>query len=239
MMDRPDHIRFPAVTLRSAEDFQRFETENHYLLDERLRQELLFAKQGRLAMEGTCGVCLRVTRFTSESTTSQGTYARDQQLCGCESRLASHSRALLHFAAPNFGGGDWFRLGLFGRNEGLARKLAAILPPAWIWPDEQAANASTHMVLSADALAAIPSLEVTLALIAQALLPGGLFVFTLPFDPHAQASLPVQGKTPRLFGWDILDRVREAGFPDCTVHLYWSAELGLLGPHGTIFKAFR
>jgi hypothetical protein len=243
MTDRIGHLRFPATPLRGPADFQRFEAEHSDRLNEQLRQEMLFVKERRLIMEGTCGVCLAVTRFTSESTTSHGAYARDQQLCGCENKLSSHRRALLHFAAHNFGG-DWFRLGLFGRDEALTRALSATLPPAWIWsgtevPDEPAGGAATHMVLSADALATVPSLPRTLAHIAQALMPGGLFIFTIPFDPRAMTTAAPLGNAPRLFGWDILDQVREAGFLDCIAHCYWSAEFGLLGTRAMIFKAFR
>jgi hypothetical protein len=250
-MSQPGHLRFPGVTLRSSEDFQRFEAESRALLEERRRQETLLADAGRLVMEGTCGVCLSVTRFTSKSATSHGGYLRDQQLCGCEHRLAGHKRALLHLAATSFGGAGWFRLGLFGRDEALLRALAGILPPAWIWsgvgtpraeapgvgtPDETAPDASTHMVLSADTLAAVAAPDAALARIARALMPGGLFIFTIPFDPQILSS---QDRSPHRFGWDILDRVREAGFQDCTAHCYWSVELGLLGPDGMIFKAFR
>ncbi len=239
MTDPSGHIRFPAFPLRSAEDFQRFEAENRALLDERLRQEMLFIREGPRARPGTCGACLHVTRFTSHGATIHGAYARDQQICGCEARLSSHRRALLHLAAMSFGQGAWFRLGLFGRDEPLTAKLAVLLPPAWIWPEQQPLPAATHMVLSADTLSTAPSPEAALSLVAQTLMPGGLFIFTLPFDPHAMTSTPILGKAPRLFGWDILDLVREAGFLDCAAHCYWSAELGLLGPHAMIFKAFR
>ncbi|MCB8873619.1 methyltransferase domain-containing protein [Acidisoma silvae] len=233
------HLRFPAFPLRSAEDFQRFAAENRALLDERLRQEMLFIREGQLVRAGTCGACLAVTHFTSDTATSHGAYDPGQQICDCAARLSAHRRALLHLAGASFGGRDWFRLGLFGQDAPLALKLATLCPPAWVWPKTQAKPAATHMVLSVDTLSTVPDPGTALAWIAESLMPGGLFLFTLPFDPAARDKQPPLAGSPRRFGWDILDRVRDAGFQDCVAHCYWSGELGLLGPDAMIFKAFR
>jgi hypothetical protein len=40
-------------------------------------------------------------------------------------------------------------------------------------------------------------------------------------------------------GWDILDRLKQAGFSDAAAHTYWSHELGYLGPMNMIFSAVK
>jgi SAM-dependent methyltransferase len=241
MSPRP-YLRFPAACFRSMEAFQRFQEDSDAELGERRRQEGVFAEQERL--DGTCGVCLRVTTFEPGGPAVADW--RVQQICGCEARLASHQRALLQAAAPRFGRTGWCRAGLFGRDEAILRALAPRLPGLVVWPDLRAdaagrpalpaETASAHLVLSADHLAVTPAPEAALAEIARVLMPGGVFLCTLPFAPDAATTNPAP---PRRFGWDILDRARAAGFQDGAVHGYWSAELGYLGPDNMILTAFR
>jgi SAM-dependent methyltransferase len=171
---------------------------------------------------------------------------RRQQLCGCAARLASHQRALVQAAAPRFGRTGWCRAGLFGRDQAVLRALAPLLPGLAVWPDLvadaagrpclPAETASAHLVLSADHLALTPAPDAALAEIARVLMPGGVFICTLPFAPDATTTSPAP---PRRFGWDILDRAREAGFQDSAAYGYWSVELGYLGPDNMILMAFR
>jgi hypothetical protein len=83
------------------------------------------------------------------------------------------------------------------------------------------------------------------------LLPGGRLVFTVPFHdrsaktvsrldrlPRVSGRLPAESGGPtHQIGWDILDKLRAAGFADARAHTYWSEELGYLGTGNVIFSA--
>jgi hypothetical protein len=85
------------------------------------------------------------------------------------------------------------------------------------------------------------------------LVPGGSFVFSVPFTCTAavtqsdygalsrgpQGMPAVMGFPIHVIGWDIIDRVRQAGFVDCYALCYWSEEFGYLGPNNFIFCASK
>jgi SAM-dependent methyltransferase len=114
-----------------------------------------------------------------------------------------------------------------------------------------AADAAFHLVVSSDYLHRVPPLEAALGEIRRVLVPGGQFVFTVPFRALAARTVPRLDGLPRMagllpgeaggevheLGWDILDLLRGAGFTDARAHLTWSDELGYLGPFNMIFSA--
>jgi hypothetical protein len=267
-----NYVRFPAHTFRSAEEFKRFQAANSDVLDERYRRETaLGTKENVVVLDGSCGLCLRVTSYKSNSAGGEMTPDgrtvpswREQQLCGCEWSLNSRERAMLQFAAPRLGASDWCRVAAFGRNQAVVHYLAKMVPSLVVWPRLErdtlerdfllpAETSSFHMVVSADYLQLVPSLDTALAEVARALVSGGIFVFTVPFHhdvdmtksdiarfPRRNGRLPAASADPvHHVGWDILARLREAGFSDCTAQCYWSEELGYLGTYNMIFVGVR
>ncbi len=109
------------------------------------------------------------------------------------------------------------------------------------------------MLLCPDHLHHVPALDAALGEAARVLCPGGALLFTVPFHADADATASDLARLPRRsgvlpafsaepvhrIGWDILERVRGAGFVDCAAHCYWSEELGYLGPFNMIFLATR
>jgi SAM-dependent methyltransferase len=264
-------VRFPAYTFRSANEFKRFQSANSDILDERYRREMaLGSKESEIVLDGSCGLCLRVTRYHSKTAggeiTPDGRKVpnwREQQLCGCEFDLNSRERAMLQFAAPRLGASDWYRVAAFGRNQAIIHYLAKMAPSLVVWPRLERAlenvslphskTSSFHMVVSADYLHCVPSFDTALSEVVDALAPGGMFVFTLPFHHDSDTTrseigpflrrdgqLPAASADPvHHVGWDLLDRLREAEFSDCAAHCYWSEELGYLGTYNMIFVAVR
>jgi SAM-dependent methyltransferase len=265
-------VRFPAYTFRSAREFERFQAANSDILDERYRREMaLGSNENMIVLDGSCGLCLRVTRYNSSTTggeiTPDGRRVpnwREQQLCGCEFGLNSRERAMLQFTVPRLGVPDWYRVAAFGRNQAIIHYLAKMAPSLVVWPRLErdapesdsfrpTKTSSFHMVVSADYLHFVPSLDAALSEVARALVPGGMFVFTVPFHhdldatrsevarfPRRNGQLPAASADPvHHVGWDILARLREADFSDCTAQCYWSEELGYLGTYNMIFVAVR
>ena len=269
-------MRFPSRVFRSAEGFRAFRNAEADRLDTcYAREQALGSREDALRIDGTCGLCLAVTRFGSATvageTTPDGRRVpnwREQQCCGCAHRLCCRERALLHLAALRFGDPAWFRAALLGESGGLGRALAARLDHVALWPRFLAARAAVsrpavphlpapdaalHMLLCPDHLHHVPDLDAALAEAARVLSPGGLLQFTVPFHADADATATDLARLPRRagalpafsaepvhrIGWDILERLRGAGFADCAAHCYWSEELGYLGPFNMIFLASR
>lgn len=264
-------VRFPGTTFRSIDEFKRFRTENRDQFDERYRREQSLAVDGAsLTTGGFCAPCLEVTDFVSQThggeSTANGRWVphwRLAQTCSCRFALTSHERALLHMALPALGPPSWTRGGIIGRGD---RLLAYMTDRAFsfdLWPrllrtqTGQAAlpvpAGSQHMILAADEIAHIPSLDAALAAVAHSLIPGGSFLFSTPFDVEAEESVMAPGfegvaaadlplfsaEAAHRLGWDLITRLREAGFSDAAAYCYWSEELGYLGPYNMSFLAFR
>lgn len=190
---------------------------------------------------------------------------RGQLVCDCEDRLDNRNRALLHFLEAEAGLRGWSRVLLFGPPGPVDRRIAAVagsvvsiarLGSARAASGTggyrlDAADGAFHLAVSSDYLQRVPPLEAALAELRRVLAPGGRCVFTVPFRdrsartvsrleglPLVDGRWPAEaGGTVHEAGWDILDRLRGAGFTDARAHAYWSDELGYLGSGNMIFAA--
>ncbi|OYV34418.1 MAG: hypothetical protein B7Z80_21275, partial [Rhodospirillales bacterium 20-64-7] len=228
-------------------------------LDARYRYEQTLAtREPQLIQPGTCAPCLRVASFTSGTEGGERLKDgrrcpnwREAMQCDCQDQLNSRQRAVLHFAQTT-GILPWARLLLLGGPAPVDRRLAALAGEVTTMRPFRAASppAGFHIAISHDYLHHIPQLDAALAGLCAQLVEGGRFIFTVPFhhtetqsvlmDLSGFAAPPAeyQGAAHRL-GWDLLDRLRRAGFRDAAAHLYWSEELGYLGPMNFIFRAIK
>ena len=233
------------------------------------REQSLGTKQREIVLDGTCAVCLTPTIFRSGlaggMATADGRMVpnwRESQFCGCEDRLNGRERALLHLASPYLDVGGWCRAAVLGGGAGFGRRLGAMAPGAVRWAGFEAkdgvlrlpiGDGAVAVVLCPDHLQSVPALDAGLMELARVLMPGGTLVFSVPLAigesvtvsdldrvPRRGGAMPafVAGAVHRI-GWDILERVRGAGFVDCTAYCHWSEELGYLGPYNLGFVAGR
>lgn len=253
------HVCFPGEDFVSKAEFDRFMDAGQSRLDGRFAYEqTLVTAQAVLVRPGSCACCLRTASYTTRSGN-----LRDGQVCDCPRRLGQRARAMLHFLEAEAGLDAWSRLLILGPVSPLDAVLAAgratpLHVPRLFSAGESpagyrldAADASCTLALSWDYLPRIPPLDAALAEVRRVLAGGGRFVFTLPFHwraPHGVSRLthiPRRGgRLPAEFageiheiGWDILDRLRAAGFADARAHHYWSDELGYLGAANFLFAA--
>jgi SAM-dependent methyltransferase len=216
---------------------------------------------------GTCAPCLRPALFTVATAGGEVLPGgrrvpnwREEFVCDCADRLCARFRATLHFLQGVVGISSWTRLLLFGPGTPLDRRLRALMPLTRVmaspaWADGrfrlEADTASLHLALALDVLHLVPPLDAALAEFRRVLVGGGQLVFTVPFRAVSNETIsrldrPPGGGAPSAamrnrevheFGWDLLPRLRAAGFRRAWAHCYRSEELGYCGPFLMIFSA--
>jgi SAM-dependent methyltransferase len=272
MSDTGLHVRFPSASFVSFAEFEEYRRDMQPRMDARYLYERSLAITGETILrDGTCAPCLRPARFTARTargeTLADGRIVpnwREELTCDCEDRLSNRNRALLHFLASVAGLRTWSRVLLFGPPGPADRRVTAMaggiarvprlgLGRAAGAPEYRlaAADATFHLVVSSDYLHRVPPLPPALGELRRVLVPGGQFVFTVPFRalaahtvsrldglPRVAGRLPTEtGGEVHELGWDILSLLRAAGFTDARAHIYWSDELGYLGPFNMIVSA--
>jgi hypothetical protein len=125
-------------------------------------------------------------------------------------------------------------------------------------------DSSVDIVMSLDVFEHVPDPRQGFREKARVLRPGGVLLMTVPFFPERDATVQraghVNGKLEHLlppeyhgnpidpeggslvyhdFGWDLLPMIREAGFSDAFLGLYWSLEYGHLGVPQIVFVATK
>jgi hypothetical protein len=268
--------RFPAVAFQSHAEFQSYLQEHRSRLDAREEYEASLADCGtNLTHRGTCAPCLRPAAFMSSVKEFAGLTdeprlhnLNEQMRCNCEDRLAGRERALIHFLQAAVLT-PWTHLLLFGPLSNADRRIKALVnltthaprlrTPAPFTSGSsvaalEAPSANFHAVVSENYLHFVPPIRAALAEILRVLVPGGRFVFTIPFQFTAASSefmtedmFSFAPKAPAEFragpghklGWDLLSLLTQTGFRDATAYLYWSEELGYLGNANFIFKAVK
>lgn len=194
---------------------------------------------------------------------------RERQDCDCADRLGNRARAVLHFLDSTAGLAASSRVALFGPPSVLDRRLAEgrgdgfVRLPRLVRAGASESNSGGwrldhrtgrfHVVVCWDHLQHVPPLDAALAEIHRLLAEGGQFIFTIPFRYRAPQTISRLVHLPRRagllpaefrgevheIGWDILTRLREAGFNRAFAHHYWSDELGYLGAFNILFSASR
>jgi GT2 family glycosyltransferase/SAM-dependent methyltransferase len=125
-------------------------------------------------------------------------------------------------------------------------------------------DSSVDIVMSLDVFEHVPDPRCGFREKARVLRPGGVLLMTVPFFPErdtiVQRARRADGKLEHLlppeyhgnpidpeggslvyhdFGWDLLPMIREGGFGDAFIGLYWSLEYGHLGAPQTVFIATK
>jgi hypothetical protein len=252
--------RFPATRFTSQQEYQDFLGTEQDRLDARYEYEQSKGtREAHIVQNGTCAPCLRPAVFTSGMEGGErlkdGRHMpnwREAMQCDCRDRLSNRQRALLHFVQA-MGVLPWARLLLFGAPEPTDIRLAGMVSEIVTMRPFLASKAvnDIHLAVSYDYLQHVPPLAASLAGLCAMLVEGGSFIFSVPFLHSAASSelmnlasfagqVPgeIRGKSHK-FGWDLLAMLREAGFRDASVYLYWSEELGYLGPANFIFRAMK
>ena len=261
------HVRFPSASFASQAEFIAFRRAGQDRLDARYSHETgLLAGSAALSRPGTCALCLRRASFAVDPAGWERLADRqimprwDEALvCDCADRLGKRARAVVHFAQAAASLRSWSRLLLFGQPDPSHRRLAALV-------GETTARAALrrdgggysldvpdghcHLAVAVECLHRVPPLDAAFAALCRALAPGGSLVFTVPFRHDAARTLsradlrrqdgalpPAVRDSVHEIGWDVLDRLRAAGFATAAAHCYWSAELGYLGAFSMIFHA--
>ncbi len=232
-----------------------------------LHERSLASARPEIELSGTCAPCLRPTTFLSSTEGGEIVPGgrrvpnwREELACGCADRLNARYRATLHFLQSVVGFSPRTKLLSFGAPNSLDVVLRRCVAGMESFARLASADggyglgvpaASQQVVVSMDALHHVPPLDAALAEFRRVLIPGGHLVFTVPFyifSAGTQSHLEGLAEPGRLLpaesarqaheiGWDILDRLRSAGFASSSVYLYRSEELGYLGLFNVLISA--
>jgi Methyltransferase domain len=124
-------------------------------------------------------------------------------------------------------------------------------------------SATVDVAVSLDVFEHVPDPDAGFRELARVLKPGGKLIMTIPFHRDRPESTVrarvIDGKAEHIlapeyhsnpidpkgslvftdFGWDVLDRMRAAGFVDVHIQVWWSLEFGHLGQDNYLFVASR
>lgn len=259
------YVTFPSASLASQAEFIAFRRDSQDRLDARYSHETtLIAGATTLTQPGTCALCLRRAAFDTDVGAwerlpdGRAVPRWDEALvCDCADRLDKRARAVVHFAQSAASLRSWSRLLLFGPPDPSHRRLSALAGEATARETLHHDGAGWrldvpegrfHLAVAVECLHRVPPLDAALTALRGALTPGGSLLFTVPFRHDAARTVTRAGAAPaggpamlrgsaHDIGWDVLDRLRQAGFASAAAHCYWSAELGYLGAFSMIFHA--
>lgn len=88
-------------------------------------------------------------------------------------------------------------------------------------------NESFDMLISNDVFSQADDYEKALKEAYRVLKPGGKMIFTVPFDGNSDSS--VRRGENMIFGWDIIDILKQCGFKDVHAKAYYGLKDGYLG----------
>jgi len=256
--------RFPAQSFISKAEFDEHVLKTRDRVDARYQHELdLASSEPEVSWPGTCAPCLRPTVFNSRTAGGErladGRVVpnwREELTCDCEDNINARGRAMLHFAESVAGLVPSTRVLAFGPTTPVSRHVGRLAK--LVQRTRMLASGGVHridlpdgcvqLVVCSDYLNHVPPLDTALAELRRVLVRGGQLVFTAPFRVDLAQTISRTDQLPRLaglmpaqygasihdFGWDVLARLRAAGFAVASAHSYWSEELGYLGPFNMI-----
>ena len=247
-------LRFPATRIASLAEFQSWLHQMQPQFDQRWLYEQQQVKSGLSATrDGTCGLCLTPAIFHSALPPENRNW-REEMNCNCGHRLSNRERAVLHFLNANMGIVARQRIALVGPEIAIETPLVeaglhiAHLPRL-INGRLAAKDRSADHVICTDYLQYVPPLRLLLDELSRLLCAGGNLLLTVPFDTTSAhtKSFPIDlphtatdtAHSLHLFGWDLLDILRDMGYSDVVAHFYWSDEFAYLGPFNMIISATR
>lgn len=247
-------LRFPAVRIASQAEFDAWAHNERPIFDQRWLYEQQQIKAGLSSVRaGTCGLCLAPTVFRSEAPAHERNW-REELRCGCAMQLSNRERAILHFLHARGAIAPGRQLALTGRESQIEAKLSewgheVLRLPRLLGGRLRFDAACIDLLICADYLQQVPPVVAFMREVARVIRPSGDLCLTVPFDVNALGTrsrvidLPrsaVESAVPlHLFGWDLLDLLRDLGFADVAANFYWSDEFGYLGPFNMIISAVR
>lgn len=214
----------------SGADFESARAGLQDTLDGRWSYEQSMAtSEPKMAMDGTCGLCLVPSCFTSDAASGSVVTGdrrvpnwRESQLCDCRLAFNSRQRAVMQFVEEKVGLRAWTRALIFGPPERIGEYIAPRVADLRIQPvltrdvtnsvaayrlsDE---DMSRHVVVCVEYLNRLPPLKAALQEIHRVLVDGGRFVFTVPFRLDTYETRSIANELPRIQGLPPADFAHE------------------------------
>jgi len=247
-------LRFPATSIASQDEFDAWGVTERPIFDQRWLYEQQQIKAGLSTVrDGTCGLCLAPTTFRSEAPDDARNW-REEMRCGCAMQLSNRERAILHFLRARGAVARGRQFTLTGRESQIEGKLRewgheVVRLPRLLGGRLRLENSCTDQLICADYLQHVPPVVPFMREVARIIRSGGELCLTVPFDVNAPGTKSRMIELPRsavesavplhLFGWDLLDLLRDIGFAEVAAHFFWSDEFGYLGPFNMIISGVR
>ncbi len=231
--------------LKSAKHFIALYGENRTALQNLSRLRTSFKNESFSTAKGICPICFDIVDYNLHREADGNINWQESLVCP-KCGLNSRQRAALFYLLAKTGIKEQTKIFITEQSTPFYRFMKLNYPfsvGSDYWSRKiLGKNASApfiptnffDVVISFEILSYQPDYRHVLSDFYKSLKSGGTLLLTVPFALNNENSISLKRKTPsdplHLFGWELLQDLRQTGFKDAFVFYYWSDFFGLYQP---------
>ncbi len=234
----------PYSQITNARQFKKFYENNRIDLQNLSTFRNTILRNSSSTAKGICPICQEIVEFGIHTDAEGNVNWRESLICP-KCRLNSRQRAVLFYLLAQTRINVQTKLFLTEQDTPFDRLLKANFPSVTgsKYAERRSATRlsgpeSFDVVVSFEMLAQRADFKEDLMYFYNLLKPAGTLLLTVPFAPNNEQSTLLNQKTDtnpvHLFGWELLQDLRQTGFKEAFAVFFWSAFFGLYQPDNFI-----